>query len=285
MTRRKLPFYKMHSLGNDFLVLDGVTRHVELSREQVQAWGDRHRGIGFDQLLVIRPPTQPDADFDYQIFNQDGSEAEQCGNGTRCVARLVRELQLATKPCLTWRSLAGVFTTEASGDVYTTQMTVPEFSHDSIPFDPAQTQGSDGEHSYTIEVGDQQLSVTPVSMGNPHGVVFVDDLFHTDVASLGQALSVHPAFPQHANIGFCQIIDQQFMRLRVYERGAGETEACGSGACAAVAAAHIQDRVKARVKVSLPGGKLRLAWPERHEPISMSGPASLVFRGELDVDA
>ena len=282
---RTTPFYKMHSLGNDFMVLDAVSQQVTIQSQAIRNWADRHTGIGFDQLLIIEPPTDPECDFYFRIYNADGSEAEQCGNGTRCVAKLANHLGLTTKRCLTWQSLAGTFTTQADegGQRYTSQLTVPVLEPDDIPMDTSQAEQTDS-HNFTIEHGDQRYTITPVSMGNPHAVIFTDDVINTDVEAIGASLTAHPAFPERANIGFCQIMDSQFMRLRVYERGAGETQACGSGACAATVAAHLNSYINGRVKISLPGGKLRASWQGPGEHISLTGPANLVYRGEIQLN-
>jgi len=287
MSRTRQPpkptvFYKMHSLGNDFLVLDGVTQRLELSAEQIAVWSDRHTGIGFDQLLVVEPPSRSDIDFIYRIYNADGSVAEQCGNGTRAVAMLVQHLQLSKKPILLWESAAGIIETNYRGAQHIeTTMTVPVLATPKIPFQPSAATPQPEAGTYTLEAAGVSYPVVPISMGNPHGVMFVTDLNSTDVAEIGRQLTRHPAFPSGANIGFCQVIDRQFMRLRVFERGAGETRACGSGACAAMVAARLSDRVDSRVKISMPGGKLRIAWPRTDAPVTMSGSATLVFRGEL----
>lgn len=283
MAPRKLTFHKMHSLGNDFMVLDGVSRALDLQPEQIKAWGDRQRGIGFDQLLIVAPPTEPDADFTFQIYNQDGTEAQQCGNGTRCVTQLALSLGLTQKKNLVWQSLAGRFSTSANENTYTTEMTLPVLEHGAIPFDPSAATEVD-PNIFTLSTDDgATYAVTPVSMGNPHGVIFTDKLFDLDVPAIGASLTAHPAFPERANIGFCQVIDRQFIRLRVFERGTGETQACGSGACAAVVAARLTEQINSRVKVSLPGGKLKLNWPGHGEPVTMSGPATMVFRGEVEL--
>ena len=281
--RKPLVFYKMHALGNDFMVIDGVTQSVALEAAQIARWGDRHTGVGFDQLLIIEPPTINDADFYFRIYNTDGSSAEQCGNGTRAVALLARHLQLSKKQSLQWQSAAGMINT-----VYTnpqqieTTMTVPVLNLPEVPFaaDAATPLEANGRE-FRVAVGDDSYTLTPVSMGNPHGVMFVDNIFETDVATIGANLTRHAAFPAAANIGFCQVVDRQFVRLRVFERGVGETQACGSGACAAVVAARLHDKVDPKVKVSLPVGKLRISWPALESPVTMSGAATLVFKGEL----
>lgn len=281
--RKPLVFYKMHALGNDFMVIDGVTQTVQLDSAQIARWGNRQTGVGFDQLLVIEPPTVTDADFYFRIYNGDGSSAEQCGNGTRAVALLVRHLQLSKKQTLTWQSAAGMLRTEyTSPQQIETTMTVPVLELGDIPFNAdAATLLEAPAPTFSLSTDAQDYALTPVSMGNPHGVMFVEDILTTDVDEIGAQLTRHEAFPEGANIGFCQVVDRQFMRLRVFERGVGETQACGSGACAAVVAARLHDKVDAKVKVSLPGGKLRISWPAPASPVTMSGAATLVFKGEL----
>ena len=280
---RTQKFYKMHSLGNDFMVLDGVSREFVADPERIQAWGCRHTGIGFDQLLIIAPPAAPDIDFEFQIYNADGSQAEQCGNGTRCVAALAKHSGLTKKDRLTWQSLAGTFETEISNGLIRTTMTVPELTHDEIPFDPNQASTTDHAHIFELTEGEETFHITPVSMGNPHAVMFVDDLFNLDVNAEGSKLTEHAAFPDRANIEFCQVVDRQFVRLRVYERGVGETQACGTGACASVVAAQLLGHTDERVKVSLPGGKLRISWAGVGEPVQMSGPSTLIYEGEVAI--
>lgn len=280
---RTQKFYKMHSLGNDFMVLDGVSREFVPESERIREWSCRHTGIGFDQLLIIAPPDSPDIDFEFQIYNADGSQAQQCGNGTRCVAALAKHSGLTKKDQLVWQSLAGTFETEISNGLIRTTMTVPKLTHGDIPFDPNHATASDHEHIFDLSVGDETYSITPVSMGNPHAVMFVDDLFNLDVDTEGKKLTEHPAFPERANVEFCQVVDRQFVRLRVYERGVGETQACGTGACATVVAANLLGHTDERVKVSLPGGKLRISWSGIGEPVHMSGPSTLIYEGEVAI--
>lgn len=284
--QKPLTFYKMHGLGNDFMVVEAVTQAVELPPADIASWGDRHTGIGFDQLLVIEPPTSGDADFCFRIYNKDGSVAEQCGNGTRAVALLARHLQLSKKAILLWQTPAGMVRTHfTSPQQIETTMTVPVLTLADIPFAVAAAEAIEstlpGLNQFSVETDGERFTITPVSMGNPHGVVFVEDIVTVDVAGIGARLSRHAAFPAGANIGFCQVIDQQFVRLRVYERGVGETSACGSGACAAIVAARLHEYVGERVKVSLPGGKLRITWLQHDGPVTMTGAASIVYRGEL----
>jgi len=275
-------FYKMQSLGNDFMVLDAISYGDPLPTEKIKQWGLRNEGVGFDQLLVIAPPNRPDADFQYLIYNADGSESEQCGNGTRCVAWLVRHLGLSNKSRLTWHSKGGVIHTrlleERNPMMIETTLPAPSLDASTVPF-VANTK----TNTAVLEVDNRDFKVTAVSTGNPHGVVFVDNIATVDVATIGAQLSIHSAFPNHANIGFCQVVDRSFVRLRVYERGVGETRACGTGASAAVVAAHSQSLVDTQVKVSLPGGKLRIRWSGPNQPITMSGEATLVFEGEINL--
>jgi diaminopimelate epimerase len=280
---KTLAFYKMHSLGNDFMIVDGVSRAFSVDTQDIASWSDRNRGVGFDQLLVIEPPTAPEADFFYRIYNADGSEAEQCGNGTRCVATLAKLLRLSPKEELTWQSLAGDFTTQLLGDQVATEMTVPTLDHENIPFDASAATYHD-DHRYVMTDNDIDYAFTPVSMGNPHAVIFMDSIFDLDVPGIGARLTQHASFPNHANISFCQVMDSGFMRLRVYERGTGETQACGSGACAAVVAARLNGLAGQRVKVSLPGGKLKITWPGEGERVSMTGPSSLSYKGEITLN-
>ena len=211
-------FYKMHSLGNDFMVLDAVTEACSLTKDQIPQWADRNEGIGFDQLLIIAPPQQPDADFHYQIFNADGSESEQCGNGTRCVALLARQLNLSAKKQLVWHSKGGRIHTRLLADrnpiVVETMLPAPSLDPDDVPFVSAAATNTD-----RLTVDGIEVEVTAVSTGNPHGVVLVDNVSNLDVATLGRQLSTHSAFPYQANIGFCQVVDRGFIRLQYSSEG------------------------------------------------------------------
>ncbi len=282
-----LQFAKMHGLGNDFMVLDLVTQHWEPSTTQVRAWADRQTGVGFDQLLLIEPPTDPDADFRYRIFNADGDEVEQCGNGARCAAHYVAHRQLSPKPDLIMQTLGGHITTRLleRGQVEV-DMGQPRLRPQDIPFDPSAGPGASPvpgcEATYEMDVLGSPQRFTTVSVGNPHCVLLVDSVANAPVTELGAELVGHPVFPEGANIGFCQVVDRSFIRLRVYERGVGETRACGTGACAAVVAAHLLGRVGSRVKVSLPGGKVRIGWQGVGTPVTLTGPATLVFEGQIE---
>jgi diaminopimelate epimerase len=283
----RVRFSKMHGLGNDFMVVDLVSQQVHLDAQLVARLGDRRTGIGFDQLLAVEPPTDPDADFFYRIYNCDGSEAEQCGNGARCFAAFVSANRLSVKRKLRLQSLGGTITTELHDDgSVTVDMGVPSVEPAEVPFNPAATttapesDGMAGPGQYLSADG-ETFHVTPVSIGNPHAVLFVPNVADADVERIGAALTRHEAFPEGANIGFCEVVDSGFIRLRVYERGVGETRACGTGACAAVVAAQLAGRCEQRTKISLPGGKARIHWGGPGQPITMTGPACLVYEGQI----
>ena len=270
-----IAFTKMHGLGNDFMVVDNLADRIKLPPEQIRKLSDRHTGIGFDQLLVVRRASVPDAEFDYQIFNADGDEVEHCGNGARCFARYVHEKQLTTNNAIRVNTLNGVITLvlQDNGDV-TVQMGVPAFEPAKIPF-VAPTQ----QDFYTLDVAGETIEVGAASIGNPHVLLQVDDIHSAPVERLGPLIERHARFPNRVNVGFMQIVNEQHIRLRVFERGVGETRACGSGACAAVAIAHQQGLLDNTATVTLPGGDLRLHWPNRNTSIEMTGPCSTVFEG------
>ena len=282
-----IEFTKMHGLGNDFVVIDAVTQRVELSAERIRALGDRHRGIGFDQLLLVQTPDDPEADFRYRIFNVDGTEAEQCGNGARCFARFVRDRGLTRKRSIVLETGGGRITCLVQGDRVEVDMGEPRFAPQRIPFDPARAEALEPPaetvlRRWRLDLGGEAVEIVPVSMGNPHAVLFVDDDAAAEVDRIGAAVQAHPAFPESVNVGFCQIVDPGFLRLRVYERAVGETRACGSGACAAVVAAAALGHAGPRVKVSLPGGKLRIAWQGPGHATTMAGSAETAFEGRLE---
>lgn len=278
-----LDFTKMHGLGNDFVIIDMITQTAPLKPDVIARMADRHTGIGFDQLLLVEPPTIPDADFRYRIFNADGSEAEQCGNGARCFARFVHDRGLTVKPVITLETNTGRVECRLreNGQVEV-DMGEPVFDPAALPCVADEQCAIDGDTAQ-VRIGDACYALALVSMGNPHAVLFCDDLFAVPVTELGPAIQNLAAFPEGVNVGFCQVIDRGFLRLRVYERGAGETRACGSGACAAVAAAQRRGLVDERVKVSLPGGKLRLSWRGPGHRIRMLGPAAAVFEGRIEL--
>ncbi len=275
----QIRFAKMHGLGNDFMVVDGITQRLELDAELIRRWSDRHTGVGFDQLLVVEPPTEPDADFFYRIYNADGSQAEQCGNGARCLAAFVRREQLTRADAITLQTVNGRLDVrvldDASAEV---QFDPPQLEPAAIGFDAE--PGANGP-CHQLQVGDRMVQLVPVGVGNPHAVLFVDDISDAPVTTLGPLIERHERFRDGVNVGFCQVVDRRFMRLRVFERGVGETRACGSGACAAVVAARLTERVDERVKVSLTGGKLHIRWQGNGQPITMTGPTALVFEGQI----
>lgn len=270
-------FSKMHGLGNDFMVVDCITQNVFFSQDLIRRLADRHTGVGFDQLLVVEAPYDPETDFHYRIFNADGSEVEQCGNGARCFARFVRLKGLTNKYSISVSTKKGkmILNIEDDGEV-TVNMGVPEFEPNKIPFKAKQK-----EKTYIMRAGEKTLFCGAVSMGNPHVVTVVDDVDTADVDTLGPLLESHERFPERVNAGFMQVVSRDHIRLRVYERGAGETQACGSGACAAVAVGILQGLLDENVKVSLPGGELRIAWQGPGKPLFMTGPTTHVFDGLL----
>lgn len=270
-------FSKMHGLGNDFMVVDCITQNVFFSQDLIRRLADRHSGVGFDQLLVVEAPYDPESDFHYRIFNADGSEVEQCGNGARCFARFVRLKGLTNKYSISVSTKKGkmILDVEDDGEV-TVNMGVPEFEPNKIPFKAKQK-----EKTYIMRAGDKTLFCGAVSMGNPHVVTVVDDVDTAEVETLGPLLESHERFPERVNAGFMQVVNRNHIRLRVYERGAGETQACGSGACGAVAVGILQGLLDENVKVSLPGGDLRISWQGPGKPLFMTGPATHVFDGQL----
>ena len=272
-----LRFTKMHGLGNDFVVLDLITQSVRLDAPLIRFLADRHRGIGCDQVLVVEPPTDPDMDFLYRIYNQDGSEAQQCGNGARCVAKFIRDRRLSAKRRLRVETLGGPISMSCGkGNVVTVSMGIPRLSPQEIPFTAARQATV-----YTLEACGQPVEISAVSMGNPHAVLVVDEVETAPVATLGPVLEQHPDFPERTNVGFMQVLDRGEVRLRVFERGAGETMACGSGACAAVVAGRIRGLLDERVRVHLPGGFLQIEWRGEGDPLMMTGPATTVFEGQI----
>ena len=272
-----LRFSKMHGLGNDFVVIDLVTQHASLSAKLIRQWSDRHTGIGFDQLLLVEPPSNPDMDFRYRIFNADGSEVEQCGNGARCFARFVQDKRLTAKHEIHVETAGGplVLKVRRDGQVRV-NMGAPRFAPAEIPFQ-AETEATD----YTLAVDGQNLQVAAVSMGNPHCVTVVEDVATAAVERLGPLIEGHPRFPQRVNAGFMQRLDPHHIRLRVYERGAGETRACGTGACAAAVAGIRLGLLQSPVKVDLPGGQLLIEWAGKDAPVMMTGPATRVYEGQI----
>ena len=275
----KLKFTKMHGLGNDFVVLDGVRQNISLTPEQLCHLADRNFGIGCDQILLVEKPGQEGVDFCYRIFNADGSEVEQCGNGARCFVRFVHEQGLTEKREIRVETKSGIITPrlEADGEV-TVDMGLPRFAPGEIPF----VSDSDAVVQ-PLQVGSTEVAITAVSMGNPHAVQVVDDVDTAPVAILGPLIENHPRFPRRVNAGFLQVVDRHSVRLRVYERGAGETLACGTGACAAVVAGISRGLVASPVRVGTRGGELTIAWGGPGTHVRMTGPAVTVFSGEIEL--
>ncbi len=270
-------FTKMHGLGNDFMVIDALSQRVKLTPKIVRKLSDRNLGIGFDQLLLVEPPSRPDMDFRYRIYNADGSEVEHCGNGARCFGRFVRDRRLTMKDEIRVETARGEATIYLLKDRQVdVDMGAPELTPAEIPF-----QAEQQAVSYPVEVAGQTVELSAVSMGNPHGVLVVDDVDSAPVETLGPALEAHPRFPQKANIGFMQVVSRNEIRLRVYERGAGETLACGTGACAAVVAGRLRGLLDEEVLVHLPGGELRISWAGEGSAVRMIGPAATVFEGQI----
>lgn len=274
-----LNFTKMQGLGNDFVVFNAIAQQVDLTAEQIRFIADRRFGIGCDQVLLVEPPRSKQTDFYYRIFNADGSEVEQCGNGARCFARFVRDHGLSSEDGLRVGTYSGDIALYLEDDgLVRVNMGVPVLEPSRIPFEaPAQAI------TYPIEVDGEELHIAAVSMGNPHGVLLVDEIKGAPVARFGPLLESHPRFPQRVNVGFMAVRDPGHMDLRVFERGAGETLACGSGACAAVVAGWLQGLLDERVEVSLPGGKLVISWAGNGNPVWMSGPAVRVYEGRIEL--
>lgn len=272
-------FSKMHGLGNDFMMLDNVTQNVYLSKDKIAQLADRHFGVGFDQLLVVEPPYDPDLDFHYRIYNADGSEVGQCGNGARCFARFVRMRNLTQKNKIRVSTSTGKMTLfiERDGRV-TVNMPVPQLEPAQIPFQAQKVEGT-----YILRANNETVLCGVVSLGNPHCVITVDSAKDAPVQRLGKELSHHERFPKQANIGFMEVVNPEFIRLRVYERGTGETLACGSGACAAVVVGQIQKKLAKQVTVELPGGKLKIYWKGPGNSVKMTGPAEHVYDGQLHI--
>ena len=275
-----LKFTKMHGLGNDFMVVDGVTQKVFFSTDLIKKLSDRHFGIGFDQLLLVEPPVDPEVDFHYRIFNADGSGVQMCGNGARCFVRFVIDQQLTNKRDITVSTVSGVLRLKLNDDdTVTVNMGTPRFDPKALPF-----TAPEQNLSYKIKVSDgTEFEHGAVSMGNPHAVFFFDDVSTAPVEKYGSELECHENFPEKVNVGFAQVVNPHTMNLRVFERGCGETMACGTGACAAAVVAIAQGRVKSPVSVTLPGGTLRISWDGGNSPVMMSGPATSVYEGTIQI--
>jgi diaminopimelate epimerase len=275
----RLKFTKMHGLGNDFVVLDATRAPLELRRDDLRRIANRHFGVGCDQILQVEKAREPGTDFYYRIFNADGGEVEQCGNGARCFVRFVRDHGLTDKSEIRVGTRSGVIVPrlEADGRV-TVDMGVPDFEPARIPF-----RAERRALTYPLEVGGKSIEISALSMGNPHAVQVVADVETAPVLTEGAAIEVHPRFPQRVNTGYMQVVDRGRIKLRVHERGAGETLACGSGACAAAVAGIQRKLLDQRVTVTTRGGDLGISWEGEGKPVRMTGPAVTVFEGEIEL--
>tara|TARA_B110000046_G_scaffold183908_1_gene221078 strand:+ start:2138 stop:2968 length:831 start_codon:yes stop_codon:yes gene_type:complete len=274
-----MKFTKMHGLGNDFVVIDAVTQNVRVTASMARRLASRTLGIGCDQILVVEPPSDPDIDFNYRIFNQDGSEVEQCGNGARCLARFVRDRRLTGKNLIRVKTSNRLMELRINADnLVSVDMGIPTSSPERIPFDADQQA-----NIYDIDIAGSSYEIAAVSMGNPHAILLVDDVHTAPVNELGAKLECHGRFPNRVNVGFMQIVDRQHFNLRVFERGVGETAACGSGACAAAVAAMQQELVDSEVMAHLTGGDLTIQWQGEGQPLTMTGPAVTVFHGRIKI--
>ncbi|HAZ41884.1 MAG TPA: diaminopimelate epimerase [Methylococcaceae bacterium] len=275
----RLAFTKMQGLGNDFIVIDAVRQAVTLEPERIRRLADRHFGIGCDQVLVVEPAQGPNADFRYRIFNADGSEVAQCGNGARCFARFVKEKGLSDHDRIRVETRAGALVLHlVAGDEVLVDMGIPRHAPDQIPLN-AEVEAD----RYVLDLEGERVEFSAVSMGNPHAVLQVASTAKAPVESLGPILESHPLFPERVNVGFLEVVNRHQARLRVYERGSGETLACGSGACAAAVVGIEQGLLESPVDVELPGGHLTINWQGRGFPVMMQGPAVTVFEGEIEL--
>ena len=275
----RVKFTKMHGLGNDFVVFDAINQHIDLDDDQCRALANRRFGVGCDQVLLVEPAQTADADFHYRIFNADGGEVEQCGNGARCFARFVYDKGLTDKQEIRVETAGGLIVPRLQDDgQVVVNMGVPRFAPADIPF-----QVDEEQLSYMLEAGGTETKISVVSMGNPHAVQQVSDIDNALVAELGPLIEAHERFPNRVNAGFMQVLDRGRVAVRVYERGAGETLACGTGACAAVVVGRRLGQLDASVTVQLRGGELSVDWQGEGEPVWMTGPADTVFEGEIDL--
>jgi len=286
----KLKFTKMHGAGNDFVVIDAINQHLDFGPEQWRRLADRRFGVGADQILVVERPAAADSDFRYRIFNNDGGEVEQCGNGSRAFVRFVSDKGLTDKRSIRVETMAGIITPRLEDDgSITVDMGAPVLEPDRVPFDASGLDGvAEGRDTlWPLTVSDRgqdkTVRVSVVSMGNPHAVQVVADVETAPVLETGPQIEHHPRFPRRVNVGYLQVLDRGQVKLRVYERGAGETLACGTGACAAVVAGIRRGLLDSPVQVQARGGKLTIRWAGEGEPVYMSGPAETVFEGEIEI--
>jgi diaminopimelate epimerase len=284
----KLKFTKMHGAGNDFVVIDAINQQVEFTPEQWRRLGDRRFGVGADQILVVERPAVPGVDFRYRIFNSDGGEVEQCGNGSRAFVRFVVDKGLTRERSIRVQTMGGIIAPrlEDDGNV-TVDMGAPRLEPAEVPFHSAGLAGRrearDTLWPLALPGAGQDVFVSVVSMGNPHAVQVVDDVDTAPVLETGPQIETHPRFPKRVNAGFMQVVDRHHIRLRVFERGAGETLACGTGSCAAVVAGIRRGLLDSPVRVSARGGELSIAWAGEGQPVYLSGPAVTVFEGEIEI--
>jgi diaminopimelate epimerase len=275
----RIDFTKMHGVGNDFVVFDAPTGQPLLTGERLRRLADRHTGIGFDQALVLEPPRRGDTAVYYRIFNSDGAEVEQCGNGARCIAALLHRRGNSSDGVLTMDSPAGLIRARVLGrDLISVDMGVPDFNPSALPFEAPRESDP-----YELDVQGERVEIGAVSMGNPHAVLVVDSVATAPVERLGPPIERHARFPKRVNVGFLEIVSRSHVRLRVYERGAGETLACGTGACAAVAVGRRRGKLDPEVRVSVRGGELRVNWAGPGEHIWLTGPAEVSFEGHVEV--
>ena len=274
-----IKFTKMHGIGNDFIVIDAISQSITITPKIAKKLGDRRFGVGCDQILVVESPSRPDIDFGYRIFNNDGQEVEQCGNGARCFAKFVHNRKLTGKNSLLVETKTGIIEIKLKSDgLVQVNMGLPELDPKKIPFIT--------DHQkiiYTIPVEKSHLIISAISMGNPHAVLKVDDINTASVESIGIIIGRHDLFPKQANVGFMQILNPNEINLRVYERGSGETLACGSGACAAVVAGQLQGLLESPVTVNLTGGSLLIEWQGDGHPVMMTGAAASIYSGQINV--
>lgn len=278
----RIKFSKMHGLGNDFVVIDAISQKVRLTPDKIRFIADRHFGIGCDQILLVEIPESSSVDFRYRIFNADGSEVENCGNGARCFARFVRDRKLTGKNIIRVETAGGIIELHVQADnQVSVNMGVPRLSPEQVPFTGENKTTIARAVAYPVLVAGKTLQISAVSMGNPHAVQVVENVKTADVETLGPLIENHPQFPARVNAGFMQIVSRDEINLRVYERGAGETLACGTGACAAVVAGRLRGLLNEKVKVNLPGGNLQIEWTDESSPVIMTGPAEFVFHGQI----
>lgn len=274
-----MKFTKMHGLGNDFVVIDAVTQNVRVTASMARRLADRHLGIGCDQVLVVEPPSDKTLDFDYKIFNSDGGEVEQCGNGARCLARFIRDRNLSGKNTIQVKTMNRIISLTINKDkLVSVDMGIPALEPSDVPI-----VESTKLTTYAININNEQFDISAISMGNPHAVLFVDNVESAPVSKIGQELQSHAQFPKQVNVGFAQVMNRQHLKLRVYERGAGETRACGTGACAAAVAAIQQDLADSPLRVALTGGDLQINWPGEGLPLIMTGPAVTSYHGRIKI--